>query len=97
MIDSARATGWLQSARGFISNWSPALGLGLSPVNKALAVLILAATVLAIGETEPLLERQFGAADMAAELMFAAVFGAEYALPIWTAPLASPLKPRDTP
>jgi voltage-gated potassium channel len=63
-------------------------GLGLSPVNRALAVLILAATALAIADTEPLLERRFGAWFMAAELLFALVFAVEYALRIWTAPLA---------
>ncbi len=63
-------------------------GAGLSPVNRALAGLILAATVLAIVETEPLLERRFSAWFTAAELLFAAVFSLEYALRLWTAPLA---------
>jgi len=63
-------------------------GAGLSQVNKALAVLILAATVLAIVETEPLLERQFAVWFTTAELLFAAVFSLEYALRLWTAPLA---------
>lgn len=63
---------------------------GLSPLNAALAVLILFATGLAIAETEPSLTPAFGAAFGAAELSLGALFSLEYGLRLWAAPERDP-------
>ncbi len=57
---------------------------GLSPLNWLLVVVILLATVSAILETEPLLARHHAAGFRVAELIFCAVFVAEYATRFWT-------------
>jgi voltage-gated potassium channel len=63
---------------------------GLSPLNIALAALILLATLVAIMETEPTLDRIWGPTFAAAELTFGILFSVEYALRLWTAPERAP-------
>jgi voltage-gated potassium channel len=58
-------------------------GRGLSPVNFALIVIILAATVVSIVETEPLVTRGREHWFIAAQLAFGAIFAVEYGLRIW--------------
>ncbi len=57
---------------------------GLSPVNLALVCAILLATLAAIVETEPLLSSAYGDAFTALELLFGALFAAEYAARFWS-------------
>lgn len=58
---------------------------GLSPLNLALAVLILVSVALAVLETEPALPVRFAAAMAGAEAVLGVVFAAEYLARLWTA------------
>lgn len=60
--------------------------LGLTPTAWVLIVLILAATVLAIVETEPLIAAGRVWLFVRLELAFAFIFSVEYALRLWCAP-----------
>lgn len=60
-------------------------GQGLSPLNKVLSFLIVAATLTAILETEPVLRVDFASTFRIAELGFVAIFVAEYTARLWTA------------
>lgn len=60
-------------------------GKGLSPLNRILAVLIIAATLVAIFETEPLLSNQYPSFFLIAEKIFTAIFIVEYLARLWTA------------
>lgn len=57
---------------------------GLSPVNKFLVVLILLATFAGVVETEPEVERHYGAAFAMAELVFGILFLIEYLARLWS-------------
>ncbi|WP_457938991.1 ion transporter [Mesorhizobium sp. 10J20-29] len=59
-------------------------GSGLSPLNKAIAVIIVVAVVMAIVQSEPTVLR--GREDLfrAAEMVLAVIFLAEYAGRVWT-------------
>lgn len=59
---------------------------GLSLFNRALVVLILVATGLAIAETEPLVAHPYGRTMEAAESGLAVLFLLEYLLRVWSAP-----------
>jgi voltage-gated potassium channel len=58
----------------------------LTPVARVLIFAILAATALAIAETEPLLLEGNEAWFVSAELGFVLLFSVEYALRLWAAP-----------
>lgn len=60
-------------------------GQGLSPVNKLLALVILAGTAVVIVETERLLAMRYRTVFAAVELMLSAIFTAEYAARVWVA------------
>lgn len=66
---------------------------GLSPVNKILVALIVAATALAIIETEPTLVNVYGQAFSWMEYALGSIFAAEYAVRLWTAPERHPEQP----
>ena len=57
---------------------------GLSPVNKLIVLLILLATVVAIGETEPELYDRYGRWFDAAELILGILFLVEYVVRLWS-------------
>lgn len=57
---------------------------GLSPVNLALAWLIVLAALVGILETEPELETRYGVAFAGAELALALIFLVEYLARFWT-------------
>jgi voltage-gated potassium channel len=59
---------------------------GLSPVNRALAILILVAVLFAVLETEPTIVERRSAFLSAIEAVFTLVFLAEYLVRIWIAP-----------
>lgn len=61
-----------------------ARGKGLSPVNKALVWLILLSALAGILQTEPELEGRFGSIFTGAELVFGAIFAAEFLARLWT-------------
>jgi voltage-gated potassium channel len=65
---------------------------GLSLTNKVLVALIIAATALAIAETEPMLIRAYGRAFTLAEYALGSIFAAEYAVRLWTAPERDPTR-----
>lgn len=58
---------------------------GLSPVNKALVVLILVAVIAAVIETEPLIARGHDVLFDNFELVFASIFLVEYCARLWSA------------
>lgn len=58
---------------------------GLSPLNRLIAVAIFVAVALAILESEPLLNADYGRLFRAAEIFLALVFLAEYVARIWIA------------
>lgn len=66
---------------------------GLSPVNKVLVALIVAATALAIIETEPTLIAVYGRAFTWMEYALGSIFAVEYAIRLWTAPELYPEQP----
>ncbi len=57
---------------------------GLSPTNKFLVVLILAATFVGVIETEPELELSYAAVFTASELVFGILFLIEYLARLWS-------------
>ena len=59
---------------------------GLSPANKLLVVFIILASAFAILETEPTLYAGRATLFRVAELVFGAIFSAEYLLRLWIAP-----------
>lgn len=59
-------------------------GDGLSPLNAVICAAILAATAVAIVETEPLVSAGREAAFRAVELAFGLFFAAEYLARLWT-------------
>jgi voltage-gated potassium channel len=59
---------------------------GLSPLNKAVVVLILLAILIAVLETEPEIANGHEFIFASLELMIGIVFAVEYAARIWTAP-----------
>lgn len=59
---------------------------GLSPLNKALIILILLATLIAVLETEPEIAAGHEGTFAALELALGVIFAAEYAGRMWTAP-----------
>jgi voltage-gated potassium channel len=65
---------------------------GLSLTNKVLVALIIAATALAIAETEPTLIRDYGRAFTSGEFALGWIFAAEYAVRLWTAPERNPTR-----
>jgi voltage-gated potassium channel len=56
---------------------------GLSPTNILITILIIAATFVAILETEPVLRTHFQGAFQHAEFCFVAIFVIEYAARLW--------------
>jgi len=63
---------------------------GLSQLNRCLVALIIAATALAIVETEPTLIKPFGRAFTWAEGVLGVIFAVEYLARLWTAPEREP-------
>jgi voltage-gated potassium channel len=57
---------------------------GLSPLNKAIAAIILLAVVVAIVQSEPTLQRGYGDLFRWSEIVFALIFSAEYLARVWT-------------
>ncbi len=76
-----------------ITRWQHSLGqrlllgawphTGLSPLNKALCVLIIISSVVAILETEDSFTAQLPRGFAAAELVFSVIFGIEYLARLW--------------
>ncbi|WP_185961576.1 ion transporter [Telmatospirillum sp. J64-1] len=58
---------------------------GLSPVNKAIALLILAATAVAVLESEPTIYGHYQNVFFVAEIIFTAAFVIEYFARLWIA------------
>ncbi len=56
---------------------------GLSPLNKALCLLIIISSVVAILETEDSFTAQLPRAFVVAELVFSVIFGIEYLARLW--------------
>lgn len=60
-------------------------GGGLSPLNLAIVVLVLASLILFVLETEPELSSRYGAVLRGLDRLVAILFAAEYAARLWTA------------
>lgn len=57
---------------------------GLSPINRILVVLILAASLVAIIATEPLAMQRYGGLMATLETIFAVIFSVEYLARLWS-------------
>lgn len=66
---------------------------GLSTVNRFVIGMILAATVLAIIETEPAIMLRYGPVLLVTELTIGTMFALEYAIRFWIAPERHPGRP----